>query len=142
MQAEELFALVFVVVVFSGVFIVFLGLRQRSHQLEMRHKERLAMIERGLLPTEVERRLSGGSPVPLRTVAAAPRRSLTFGIVLIALGFGLMTMIGIAAEAPQVAIGLGGAIVIIGIAFVVINYATRPSEMAAHEPRFPDDPSV
>lgn len=140
MQSEELFALVFVVVVFSGVFIVFQGLRQRSLQLEMRHKERLAMIERGLLPTDVERRLSGPVASPART--AKPPRSLSVGIVFIAVGFGLMTLIGIAAEAPQAAIGWGGAIVIIGVAFIVISFVTGRPEAAAGDTRFPDEPSV
>ena len=45
MQPEELFATVFVIGMFLGVFIIFLGLRQRSLQLEMRHRERMAMIE-------------------------------------------------------------------------------------------------
>jgi hypothetical protein len=31
---------------FAGVLIIFLGLRQRSQQLEMHHRERMAMIER------------------------------------------------------------------------------------------------
>ena len=50
MQSEELFAIVFVLGMFAGVFIIFLGLRQRSQQLEMHHRERMAMIERGQIP--------------------------------------------------------------------------------------------
>ena len=50
MQSEELFAMVFIIGMFAGVFIIFLGLRQRSLQLEMQHRERMAMIERGQIP--------------------------------------------------------------------------------------------
>ena len=50
-MSPELFALIFVLVVFAGVFIVFMGLRQRSQQMELQHRERMAMIERGQIPT-------------------------------------------------------------------------------------------
>ena len=50
MNPEEVFALVFIVGMFGGIFIIYMGLRQRSLQLEMRHRERMAMIERGQIP--------------------------------------------------------------------------------------------
>jgi hypothetical protein len=50
MHYEELFAVVFIFSIFAGVFIVFLGSRQRGQQLEMHHRERMAMIERGQIP--------------------------------------------------------------------------------------------
>ena len=70
MQPEELFALVFVVGMFTGVFIVFMGLRQRSQQLEMRHRERMAMIERGQIPLAEP---SGASSYAQRLDASAAR---------------------------------------------------------------------
>lgn len=121
MQTEELFALVFALVVFAGVFIVYLGLRQRSLQLEMRHKERMAMIERGMTPV-------ADVTEGLRHVARGPSsRSMTLGIVIVAIGLGLMTVISIAAEAPGTGIGLGGGIAIIGAAFIVNSLINRGS---------------
>ena len=61
MQPQELFAVVFILGIFAGVFIIYLGLKQRSQQLEMHHKERMAMIERGQIPLAEER-----SPLHLR----------------------------------------------------------------------------
>ncbi|HYE87731.1 MAG TPA: DUF6249 domain-containing protein [Vicinamibacterales bacterium] len=118
----------FVIVVFAGVLIVLMGLRQRSQQLEMRHRERMAIIEKGLLPADVERFLPDGPAMPTTTPRTPARRSLTFGIVLMAVGFGFMTVIGVAAGAPAVAIGLGSAVVIVGLAFIVISFVTRPSQ--------------
>lgn len=117
MQPELLFATVFVIGMFSGVFIVYMGLRQRSQQMEMRHRERMAMIERGQIPLSEP---SGVVP-HLRRIesGSAPARSLSVGIIVVGLGLALMTIIGIAGESPEVGVGIGGAIAILGGAFIV-----------------------
>ena len=117
MQPEELFALVFVVGMFAGVFIVFMGLKQRSQQLEMRHRERMAMIERGQIPLEPSG--YGSTAQGLDPGAARSSRSLSLGIIVVGLGLAIMTIIGIAGAAPEVGIGVGGAIAILGGAFIV-----------------------
>jgi hypothetical protein len=132
MQPEELFAVVFALVVLSGVFIVIMGLRQRSHQLEMLHRERMAMIERGMVPAP-ETVMTGGH----RPVGAAGARSLSLGIVIVAAGLGLMTLIGVAFGEAEVGVGVGGAVAILGAAFIVRAQVVRP---AASMPTRPDGP--
>lgn len=123
MQPEELFAMVFILGMFAGVFIIYLGLRQRSQQLEMHHKERMAMIERGQIPL--------ADPVAQlhlkRRASMVPAsRSLSMGIVIVGLGLALMTIISIAGETPSVGVGIGGAIAILGGAFIVRSLVVRP----------------
>lgn len=122
MQIEELFAAVFCLVVLSGVFIVFMGLRQRSQQLEMRHKERMAMIERGISP-------ASSDPVRMAAAMAArglpSSRSLTLGIVIVAFGLALATVISLAGESPGIGLGIGGGIAIIGAGFIVNSLVNR-----------------
>jgi hypothetical protein len=122
MQSEELFSVVFIFGMFAGVFIIFLGLRQRSQQLEMHHRERMAMIERGQIPlTEPEvlhvRRIPNVGP---------SSRSLSVGIIVVGLGLAMATIISIAGESPEVGIGIGGAIAILGGAFIVRSIVVRP----------------
>jgi hypothetical protein len=124
MQAEELFAMVFILGMFSGVFIIFLGLRQRSQQLEMRHRERMAMIERGQIPLD-ETPSAPGRRMAARA-SAGSARSLSFGIVVIGLGLALMTIISIAGDSPEIGVGIGGAIAILGAAFIVRSVVVRP----------------
>jgi len=111
-MSPELFAAVFVLGMFSGVFIIFMGLKQRSQQLEMLHRERMAMIERGQIPLSDpdhhDRR------VVINTGAAPSSRSLSMGIIVVGLGLALMTIISVAGESPEVGIG------------VVIGYAVGP----------------
>ena len=66
-MSPELFAALFVVAMFAGVFIVYLGLRQRGQQLEMQHRERMAMIEKGLpLPPDLARHSGNHSQEVIR----------------------------------------------------------------------------
>ena len=117
-MSPELFAAVFVLGMFCGVFIIFMGLRQRSQQLEMHHRERMAMIERGQIPLNEPSAYLHDKPVMV-SGAARSSRSLSIGIIVVGLGLALMTIIGVAAESPEVGIGVGGAIAILGGAFIV-----------------------
>lgn len=119
-MGDAAFALMFAVVMVSGVFLIFTAMKQRADSLERRHRERMAMIERGQIPpAEPVRRGSGSS------------LALSLGIIIIGLGFALMTIIGIAAGEPGVGIGVGGAIVIVGVAFVVRSLVVRPPEVSS-----------
>src|SRR5215203_1473738 len=100
MLPEELFATVFVLGMFAGVFIVYMGLRQRSQQMEMQHRERMAMIERGQIPLSD---LSGTAPHGRRHRGgvAPSTRSLSLGIVIVGFGIALMTVVAIAGQSPD-----------------------------------------
>jgi hypothetical protein len=115
------------VVAIAGAFayaIVSAFTRARLRELEIR--ERIAMIEKGLVPSPeadprgFDRAMSRYD----RRVAtwpgfAAGGRHRRAGITLMGIGFGLMVLIGFAGEAPQAAIGVGGFLVVIGLAFFV-----------------------
>jgi hypothetical protein len=121
MESDQLlFAIVFVIGMFAGVLVIFLAMRQRAMQLEMVHRERMAMIEKGQVPLDPVR---PGSGSPGGNVAGL--RSITLGIVVIAIGLGLMSIVGIAADEPSIGIGIGGAIVILGIGFIASGLLRR-----------------
>ena len=62
------------------------------------------------------RRVSAGAPAA---------RSLSFGIVIVGLGLAMMTIISIAGESPESGVGVGGAIAILGAAFIVRSMVVR-----------------
>lgn len=122
---DDWFPLLFVVAMFSGVFVIFLAMRQRSEVLERYHRERMAMIERGQIPL----------PEPSgRRGYAASSRALSLGIIVVGLGFALMMIISVAAGAPDAGIGIGGAIVIVGAAFIVRSFVVRPESQNSSLP--------
>ena len=128
-MSPELFAMLFVVGMFCGVFIIFMGLRQRSQQLEMHHRERMAMIEKGQIPLEAPS-LHYYDKRPAVSGAARSSRSMSIGIIVVGIGLALMIIIGIAGESPEVGVGVGGAIAIIGGAFIALSMVARPQAPA------------
>ena len=125
MDPEQVFALIFTLGMFSGVFIIFLGLRQRSEQLQMQHRERMAMIERGQVPPPESVGYAFTGPLVRRSRSSAGVRSINLGIVIVAAGLGLMTIISIAGDSPETGLGIGGAIAIVGAAFIAIGMLKR-----------------
>src|SRR5690349_3783946 len=123
MEGQFLFAAVFVIGMFCGVFIIFMGLRQRSAQLEMHHRERMAMIEKGQIP------LADPSPLHARRVMTGPRAAsskyMTAGILVVGLGLAIMTIISLAAGSPEIGVGVGGAIAVLGAAFLIRGVVVR-----------------
>ena len=127
----DLFGLLFIVAMFSGVFVIFLAMRQRSEVLERQHRERMAMIERGQIPLPQH-------STTVRRGSGASSRSMSLGIIVVGLGLALMTIIGVAAGTPDVGIGIGGAIVIIGGAFIVRSFVVRPESQNSSSPPPPN----
>jgi hypothetical protein len=115
--------------------------RSRIRELEIR--ERIAMIERGLVPApEVdprgfERAMARHDTVMVRK---APGRSRSAGIVFMGMGAALMFLIGFAGGEPGAAIGVGGAIIIIGLAFLVNGLMNGGRELHTVERYVPPPP--
>ncbi len=128
MEGATLLAICFIFTMFAGVFLIFLAMRQHSEALERQHRERMAMIERGHIPL---------TEPPQRSSRGGSSRSLSLGIIVVGLGFALMTIIGIAADTPSVGVGIGGALVILGAAFIVRSILVRPETPSQAAPRPP-----
>lgn len=96
----------------------------RVRELEIR--ERIAMIERGLVPppesdprgferamSRMEQRRYDGP------VGRSGGRQRRVAVILVGIGLGLMVLITAAGDSPREAIGVGGFISILGLAFFV-----------------------
>lgn len=123
MGPEELLATVFVVGMFAGVFVIFLAMRQRAELLQMQHRERMAMIERGQIPLADS---AGAAGLPRSGAVGRSSRSLSLGIIIVGLGLALMTIVGVAGGSPEAGVGVGGAVAILGAAFIVRSVVVRP----------------
>ncbi|MGH9386084.1 MAG: DUF6249 domain-containing protein [Vicinamibacterales bacterium] len=140
MAGEWLVFIGLMATVAAGVFIIVRGLKHRAQTLEMAHRERMAMIEKGMVPSpelnpgHAAWAAGRGPHVSLGPVlhdVHSSQRSLTLGIVIVAIGLGFISIIGVAGQSPEPAFGLGGAIVIVGLAFIVISLTKR---MTPHQP--------
>jgi hypothetical protein len=100
----------------------------------MAHRERLAMIERGLVPPPEQNperfdQLTGGRRDWHEHGAARARRS---GIMLMGIGVGLAILIAFTSRGPAIGLGVGGFVFMVGLArFVSSAWDTRRIDIPA-----------
>lgn len=130
-------------VIVAGVVVLLAGLRHRTRTLELLHQERLAMIEQGLAPPGPSAAVCDAAP----GTGHVGRRSRSFSMGIMVLGFGLalMLLISVAGESPTTGIGVGGATAILGAAFVARALLTAspsraPASPEAARPPAPEQP--
>ena len=111
--------------VFAYIIVLTLS-RARVRELEVR--ERIALIERGLMPPpEVDPRgFDRAMHRYERLRYRAPGRHRRAGITLMGVGFGLLMLIGVAGGAMNEGIGVGGFFVIMGLAFFINGLFDQP----------------
>jgi hypothetical protein len=110
--------IVFVAVVLCGLFVVASAFTSRQRLRELAVRERIAMIERGLVPApevdpgRFERLVGPGT----RPVNASARRYRSAGVMLMGLGVAMVILLAFAAGVPEVGVGIGGGLTALGAA--------------------------
>jgi hypothetical protein len=113
--------------------------RARVRELEIR--ERIAMIERGLVPAPEKD--PHGFDNAMRRLERMDQQRREFhdyrstgggrhrraGVTLMGVGFGLMVLIGFADHNPETAFGVGGFLVVMGLAFLINGLIERRTEV-------------
>jgi hypothetical protein len=127
--------------VVGGIALLVLIIWQRGRLRELAVRERIALIERGLVPSPESdparfEALLGRPPLPGRGGDAAIRYR-TGGVLIIGLGAALMLIIGVAGESPTAALGVGGAFVAIGCALIINSFLTGPPPTQLPPPSSP-----
>jgi hypothetical protein len=135
---SESVVLAVAIVIGGGLAVLWMALRSRWHARELEHRERLAMIERGLVPPpEVDPQAFenrfGAMPAP---ESPAVSRTRSAGIMLIGLGLALTFLISFAGRNFEQGLGVGGAFALLGAAFVA-NAAFMKKSGSVHESRRP-----
>jgi len=123
------FLIPIVAIIGSFTYIIVLTLsRARVRELEVR--ERIAMIERGMVPPpEVDPRgFDRAMDRYERSRDRSPGRHRRAGVTLMGVGFGLMLLIGVAGDNMSSGIGVGGFLVIMGLAFFVNSLFDHPRD--------------
>ena len=112
--------LIFGAVVLGGIGLIAMMLWARQRLQELALRERIALIERGLVPSpETDpaafERLMGAR----RPANAAGARYQSAGVLIMGLGIGLAVLLSFAAQQFSVGVGVGGALTIVGLAAFV-----------------------
>jgi hypothetical protein len=118
-SGEILAILVVVLIILSSLAVIWMGMNSRRQIREMEHRERLAMIERGLVPPpEMDPGAFEQRFQPLRGETQGSLRFRSAGIMLIGLGVAFMFLVTFTSGAASVGIGIGLAFAALGAAFL------------------------
>ena len=122
-------AIMFAALVAGGFVLIFVMVRGRARLQELAIKERIALIEKGLVPSPESDPERFDSMVRGRR-PADPKgaRYKTAGVMLMGLGGGMLLLIGFAAGTPQVGFGVGGGIAVVGLAALLNGMVLDASE--------------
>jgi hypothetical protein len=124
---ENTVAALLALIIVGGVAIITLALRDRQRMRELIIRERVAMIEKGLVPSpemdpgrfdrldQIERLMT----LRHRVAPPAARRYRSLGVMMIGFGLAFTVLLTFAAGVPGVGLGIGGALMILGAAMVV-----------------------
>ncbi len=125
-----LVAIMIPIIAIVGAFVLFITqtlAKSRVRELEIR--ERIAMIERGLVPApEVDPRGfdRAMSRLERRGSRHGSGRHRRLGVTMMGVGFGLMVLIAFTSDEWSVAVGVGGFLVIMGVAFFINSLLESP----------------
>ena len=122
----------------AGAFIyIIIKTLARARVRELEIRERIAMIERGLVPPpEVDprgfdRAMDRVERLRDHRYGSGSGRHRRAGVTLMGVGFGLMVLIAFTSNETSVAIGVGGFLVVMGIAFFINSLMESPDPYAS-----------
>jgi len=133
-----------IVAIIGGITAGIVSSITRGRVREMEIRERIAMIERGMVPPPesdpeaFDRRMHSMQAFQRGHVAPRHRSA---GVILIAVGLGLAVLMTYAGGVPQQGLGVGGFIVILGLGFFVNSLFANPIPPPPISPRS-DEPRV
>jgi hypothetical protein len=109
--------LVFGALILGGLALVIILVRARQRLQELAIRERIALIERGLVPSpETDPAGFERLMTPRRPISQTGARYQSAGVLIMGLGVGLAVLLSFAAQQVNVGVGLGGALAILGLA--------------------------
>lgn len=137
MHGEEVIVILFVLIIIAGAALMITAMVNRGKMREMAHRERIAMIERGLIPSPESdpAAFEAAAGLGRRRESTAGVRFRTAGVIMIGTGVGLMMLITFAAGAADIGFGVGGAWAALGAASLLNYFLINRNEI--EDPRPP-----
>jgi hypothetical protein len=115
LEEGEVALFVLTLIVFGGLAVLWMAMVNRRAVREMEHKERLAMIQRGVVPApETDPLGFEAATAPADSLSPRAERWRSAGILCIGLGLALLMLLTFAAGEPGAGMGVGGAFAVLG----------------------------
>lgn len=127
---ESVMVIIFSLMIFAGVAVLWIAMSNRRAVREMEHRERLAMIQSGVMPAPeadplaFEAHMESSSPAMSRQ-----DRWRTAGTLTIGFGMALLMLLWFSGV-EDIAIGVGGAFAVLGASFLLNGLLMSPESKA------------
>jgi hypothetical protein len=109
-----------IVAIIGGISVAIATTISKGKVRELEIRERIAMIEKGLVPPPEVDPAGFDRAMVLHDRPGGPGRGLRrAGITIMGVGFGLAVLVAFAGNNIRAAIGVGGFLVIVGLAFLI-----------------------
>jgi hypothetical protein len=123
-----------VIAIVGGLVIAGLAIHHKAKLKELAYRERIAMIEKGLVPppeSDPARfdRVLGNLVAPTDPAIAAARHRAA-GTITIGAGLAVMMLLYFVTGEERLAFGVGGATILLGLAFIVTSIVVGASKNA------------
>jgi hypothetical protein len=124
------------IVVVAALGVLWMAMTSRRAVREMEHRERLAMIQRGLVPAPESDPLGFESAIaPFEGGSLRGERWRTAGTLTIGLGLALALLLTFTANAqPNIGLGIGGAFIVLGSAILFNGFQLSRSRRPPPRP--------
>jgi hypothetical protein len=142
---ESVMVIIFSLMVFAGVAVLWIAMANRRAVREMEHRERLAMIQAGVVPApEADPLAFEAHMTPVSPSMSRQDRWRTAGTLTIGFGLALLLLLWFTG-AKEIAIGVGGAFAVLGASFLLNGSLMSPQPPATRplvrRPTLPPDSS-
>jgi hypothetical protein len=119
-MGHDFFWLIPIVAIIGGISVAITSIRAESRLRELRIRERIAMIEKGLVPPpEVDPQGFDRAMNRYDRSHSRARKHRSAGITLMGVGLGLMLLIGLVSDSPRTGFAVGGFLVIFGLTSLI-----------------------
>lgn len=114
---QGLIVFMFVLILVGGFILAVIGFVFRQRLRELAIKERIAMIEKGLVPSpEIDQARFEMLVGLQRPPNSKAERYRSAGVIIMGLGVAIILLLTFTAGVPRVAFGIGGGLAIVGLA--------------------------
>ena len=147
---EQVMVSVFSLMIFAGVAVLWLAMSNRRALREMEHRERIALIQSGILPAPEADPLAFETQFEPPSSLSRKDRWRTAGTLTVGFGMALFILLSFTGQ-NDIGVAVGGAFVVLGVSFLVNSTllsstppAVRPMvrRTSTGTPTPPDPPSA
>ncbi len=147
---EQVMLIVFSLMVFAGVAVLWLAMSNRRALREMEHRERIALIQAGIVPAPEADPLAFETHLESASSTLSRKdRWRSAGTLTVGFGVALMVLLSFTGI-PQIGLAVGGAFAVLGASFLLNSALLSPTTTAVRPmirrtstgtPTPPDPPS-